>query len=251
MRTRLSSKAAIGCMLGLVLAGCATSPRPLLWKVSSGDRSVFLLGSLHFLKEGDYPLSSDVDAAYRDVQKLVFEVSPAEMTSPATAVLVSDHGTYPDATHTLKDDLPAGEWQKLLAYGAKNDLPEVDLQRYRPWMVSMRLTVLECQKIGLTSDAGLDQHFMKLAEADHKATSGLESFDRQLAVFYNLPLKDQVEMLRESLDGIGDRLGAALDHDDAGLGLGHHLGVAPDRRGDGGGAAGHRLQQHIGPALAA
>ena len=214
MRARLSRKAAIGCMLGLVLAGCATPPRPLLWRVSSGDRSIYLLGSLHFLKDRDYPLSSDVDAAYRQVQRLVFEVSPAEMTSPATAALVSDHGTYPDAKHTLKDDLPAAEWQQVLAYGAKNDLPEADLQRYRPWMVSMRLTVLECQKIGLTSDAGLDQHFMKLAAIDHKATSGLETFDEQLAISYNLPVKDQVEMLKESLDGLAElQKGIQSEHD--------------------------------------
>jgi uncharacterized protein YbaP (TraB family) len=214
MRARLARKAALGCMLGLLLAGCATPPRPLLWRISGGDRSVYLLGSLHFLKDGDYPLSSDVEAAYRHVERLVFEVSPAEMTSPATAALVSEHGTYPDAKHTLKDDLSPAVWQQVLAYGAKNDLPEADLQRYRPWMVSMRMSVLECQKIGLTSDAGLDQHFMRLAETDHKTTSGLETFDQQLAISYNLPVRDQVQMLKESLDGLADlQKGIQNEHD--------------------------------------
>lgn len=34
-------------------------PVPLLWKASSGERTVYLLGSFHLLKADDYPLSPD------------------------------------------------------------------------------------------------------------------------------------------------------------------------------------------------
>ena len=51
-------------------------PVPLLWKVSDEDNSIYLLGSFHLLLPGDYPLSRDVDLAFADAEKLLFEIAP-------------------------------------------------------------------------------------------------------------------------------------------------------------------------------
>jgi uncharacterized protein YbaP (TraB family) len=175
----------------------------MLWKVSKGESTVWLLGSMHFLKDGDYPLSRDVDVAYKDAGKLVFEISPDELNSPATLALTLQHGMYHD-THKLQDDLSPTTWQELVAYGEKNNLPAVALQKFEPWMASLTLVALESQKMGMKPDAGLDMHFMQMASADHKPTGGLETVDQQLAIFYTSPLKAQQDMLRQSLDEIGD-----------------------------------------------
>ena len=55
-------------LLALAVPGCAQAepPRPLLWKVSDGDNSLYLLGSFHLLREGDYPLAASTDAAFED-----------------------------------------------------------------------------------------------------------------------------------------------------------------------------------------
>ena len=52
-------------------------PVPLLWKVSDEDNSLYLLGSFHLLLPDDYPLSRDVDLAFADAEKLVFDSSGA------------------------------------------------------------------------------------------------------------------------------------------------------------------------------
>ena len=62
-----------------------TAPVPLLWKVSDRDNTLYLLGSLHLLKPSDYPLSGDVDRAFADAEKVVFEVALEELADPATA----------------------------------------------------------------------------------------------------------------------------------------------------------------------
>ena len=49
-------------MLGVGTAS-AEAPTPLLWKVSDADNSLYLLGSFHALRTGDYPLSKEDDAA--------------------------------------------------------------------------------------------------------------------------------------------------------------------------------------------
>ncbi len=189
---------------GLFLAGaaCATPPQPILWKVSKGESTVYLLGSMHFLMDSDYPLSADVDAAYKDAEKLVFEVSPAEMNPIAMAAEVLKHGVYMAPGHQLQDDLSAPTWRAVVDYGAKNNLPVAKLQKFQPWMMFMTLVALESQKMGLKPDIGLDMHFMQMASADHKPTGGLETVDQQLAIFYDAPIAIQEKMLKQSLDEV-------------------------------------------------
>src|SRR3546814_8093487 len=59
-------------------------PVPLLWKVSDGDNALYLLGSFHLLRDGDYPLSADIDRAFTAAEKVVFEIPPEALRDPAT-----------------------------------------------------------------------------------------------------------------------------------------------------------------------
>ena len=68
----------------------ATHARPLLWKVSDADNSVYLLGSFHLLKEADYPVPAEVDRAFDDAEALVFEIAPQAMTSPEALASVRE-----------------------------------------------------------------------------------------------------------------------------------------------------------------
>ena len=65
--------------------------RPLLWKVSDADNSVYLLGSFHLLKQDDYPLPKEVDVAFDDAESLLFEVDPREMTAPETMATIQKY----------------------------------------------------------------------------------------------------------------------------------------------------------------
>ncbi len=185
-------------------AACADPPQPMLWKASKGSGTLYLLGSMHFLKDSDYPLSPDVDAAYKGATKLVFEIAPDELNSPAAQANMLKRGMYQDPTHKLQDDLSPSTWSALEAYGAKNGLPAMALQRFEPWTAALTLVALETQKLGMDPASGLDQHFMKLASTDHKPSAGLETVDQQLAIFDEAPLKMQEDMLRQALDELPD-----------------------------------------------
>jgi len=189
--------------LAVAMPTRAEPPTPMLWKASKDGSTVYLLGSMHLLKAGDYPLAADVDAAYRDAERLVFEVSPDEMNSPATGALVFQRGMFHDGK-TLQSVLSPGTWKELEGYGAKNGLPASGLQMFEPWMVSLTLLALESKKLGLDANSGLDMHFMTQAKSDHKTTQGLETIDQQLAIFDDAPLKMQEDMLKQSLEEMGD-----------------------------------------------
>jgi uncharacterized protein YbaP (TraB family) len=192
--------------LGLLFAGAAFAdpPTPMLWKVTKGTNTVYLLGSMHLLKNSDNPLSPDVDAAYKDASKLVFEIPPDDLTSIAGVAIMLKYSTYQDPTRRLQDDLQPATWKKLVAYGAKNNLPVEKLQTLEPWTVSQVVLVLESMKMGIRQDDGLDMHFMKMAAADHKSTAGFETIEQQVQLLHAAPLKVQEDMLRQSLDEIAD-----------------------------------------------
>jgi uncharacterized protein YbaP (TraB family) len=187
----------------LAMPALADAPTPMLWKASKGASSVYLLGSMHILKPGDYPLSTDVESAYKDADRLVFEISPDEMFSPATMTSMLTRGMFHDG-RTLQSVLPPQTWKELLAYGEKNGLPASRLQMFEPWMVSLTVMSLETQKLGLDPASGLDMHFMTQAKSDHKPTQGLETADQQFAILAGASLDTQQQMLRQSLDELAD-----------------------------------------------
>ncbi|HEY2345854.1 MAG TPA: TraB/GumN family protein [Xanthomonadaceae bacterium] len=199
-------RAALGLALCLLLAGVASAsaPTPLLWKATKGDTTVYLLGSLHILLPGDYPLSHDVEDAYHRAAQVVFELPPAEMNPVVVLGPTATYGMYQDPSQSLQDDIDPATWQRVLAYGEKNGFPQVALERMRPWLVTLTILGLELQKLSYDPNKGLDKHFMDEAAADHKAAKGFETAAQQIQVIAGTSKADQVRDLKEMLDDLAD-----------------------------------------------
>lgn len=178
----------------------STAPVPLLWKVTGpGDSRVYLLGSFHMLRADDYPLAADVDQAFAASNRLMFELSPADMQSPDLVGKMMQAAMRTDGSE-LRRDLDAPTWTKLQAYAAANNMPLAQLQGMKPWFVGLTITLSQLARMGLDPELGLDRHFMKRAADAGKPTSGLESIDTQIAVFAQMSNKEQQQMVAEALD---------------------------------------------------
>jgi uncharacterized protein YbaP (TraB family) len=190
--------AALFCLL---LAGpaCAEPPRPLLWKVSDKDNTIYLLGSFHLLKPADYPLAPSTDAAFRDAEQVVFELSPAEMADPAAGVRMAKMAERSDG-RTLQESLPAATWQALQAYAATRNMPIDHYQGMDTWFLSLVISLTEMQLLGLDTELGLDKHFADRAVKAGKATRGLETFDQQIALFEGMSADEQRQALQDALE---------------------------------------------------
>lgn len=194
------------------------APVPLLWKVSDHDNSLYLLGAFHLLKPGDYPLSRDVDDAFADAERLMFEIPPDEMGSPTLGMQMGQAALRTDGT-ALDSELPDATRQALQAWFEANTAqlqalqltPQV-LQMFEPWFVALMVTVVEMGKAGLDPAIGLDRHMAERAKAAGKPASGLETGAEQVAFFDGMDRAEQLQFLQDSLrvssegsDGI-DRL---------------------------------------------
>src|SRR5690606_21301318 len=119
-----------------------SAPVPLLWKVSDDNNSLYLLGAFHLLKPGDYPLSRDVDDAFADAEKLVFEIPPEELGSPALGKQMGQAGLRTDGT-TLDSGLPAQTRLALAGWLEANaadrqtmQIPPQAMQMFARWFAA-------------------------------------------------------------------------------------------------------------------
>lgn len=189
------------CLLLLTIAaGCARAepPRPLLWKVSDADNSVYLLGSFHLLRAGDYPLAASTDRAFEDAESVVFELSPAEMDDPALGQLMAAAARREDGKR-LQDTVSADTWTRLEAWAGRRGVPLENLQGFDAWFVGLTISLTEMQLLGLDPKLGLDRHFAQRATAAGKRTEGLETGAQQIALFDELDPRLQQQSLEDVL----------------------------------------------------
>ncbi len=188
----------------------AAPPVPLLWKVSDADNALYLLGSFHMLRPGDYPLSNDIDAAFDDAEALAFELSPEEIQSPELGMAMGQAALRIDGT-PLNSELPVATIAKLDAWTSANGkelkrigAPAEMFQMFEPWFVGMTVSLVELSKQGLDSELGLDMHMIRRAGKASKPMSGLEKGSEQIAVFDGMSEAEQLQFLDESLNDAVD-----------------------------------------------
>ncbi len=173
--------------------------RPLLWKVSDADNSVYLLGSFHLLKQDDYPLPKEIDGAFDDAESLMFEIDPREMTAPETLEKAKKYMAFDDGK-TLSTVLPKPTLEKLgnLVTASGGSLQA--MEQSEPWAVSLGLILGITNAMGFKPELGLDRHLMERAATAKKPATGLETIDQQLQAMDAVPHDEQAQGLGEFLD---------------------------------------------------
>lgn len=180
-------------------------PLPLLWQVSDADNTVYLLGSFHLLKAGDYPLSDEVNDAFADAEAVFFELPPEEMNSPQLPVQMMQAAVRTDGTQLDRDLPPATasrlqEWQAANAAALQaSGLTPARMQMFEPWFVGLMISLTEMGKQGLDPKLGLDQHFIAAAGFAGKRTGGFETAAQQIALLDGMDADEQLQFIDEAL----------------------------------------------------
>jgi uncharacterized protein YbaP (TraB family) len=180
-----------------------TQTKHSLWKVQGASNSVYLFGSIHFLKKDFYPLPKPIEDAYKQADITVFEVDLEEMKSPEAQLKMVKEGKYPEG-ETIKQHLPKETYEKLHAHVAETMGVGSAFDSLKPWMVAVALLGIELQKLGFDPEHGVDQYFADRARKDKKQVVALETVDLQLALFTGLSKDEEDAMLKETLQEISN-----------------------------------------------
>lgn len=181
-------------------AAAPVASRAFLWEVTrpgAPDKPLFLTGSVHLGKPGQFVFPLSMELAFSRSQALVVELDPDKASSQRLQGLVMHLGllTPPD---TLDAHL-SPETRALLPVALQHvGLPLAAIERMRPWMVSLTLDVMDLQKAGYTQEGGIDQMLLERARG-HMTIVELETPEEQIHVLAGFPDALQDLMLREQL----------------------------------------------------
>ena len=179
-------------------AQTAATGKSFLWKVHSGQKVLYLAGSVHALGADSYPLSAAYESAFNSSGTLVEEINLAEAEQLAAAPLLLSKGLYTDG-RTFESAV-AKDTATLVATRLKNTgIPMEMIRTMKPWMVMLLITAFEAQKAGLDAALGLDKYFFDKARAASKPVLALETAESQIDRFDKMPESLQEQMLRSTL----------------------------------------------------
>ena len=161
-----------------------------LWKITNHDNEVYILGSIHAMKEDMYPLPGPIMEAFDAAEVTVFEVDLMQIDRGEIAEIMKVRGSY-EPPASIYDDL-ADETVKLLAEYLRETKISVEQVRFlKPWHLSLNIGVMELSRLGYKTELGLDQHLQQLAVLQGKEIQELESFDQQIQILSSDPLDIQ------------------------------------------------------------
>jgi len=173
-----------------------TDDKTFLWRMQRGGATVYLLGSVHAMKEDAYPLPSAMETAFDSVEKLVFEIDLDDLGSAAIQMLAA--GTL-DGEDTLEEIVGPATWTRLMVHVEKTSFPEGMFQRMKPWMAAVTITALAMTDAGYLPSAGIDTYFSRRAEEAGKERIALETVEFQVSLFADLTAEQSLAFLRYTL----------------------------------------------------
>lgn len=189
-----------------LLLGSATAAAPakhFMWRISDGSHALFLVGSVHVLRQQDYPLPAELEAAYAAADGLVEEIDLGQLDPQSAEVEMMERGSYP-AGQTLKSTIPAPLYKDVAAEATRRGMDMGLLDSMRPWMAGIALADSQLERAGFDPTLGVDVHFSNEAHAGGKPVIGLEEPDFQLGLLAGLPEDAQEALLRQSLQDAKD-----------------------------------------------
>ena len=180
-------------------AGTAKPGHIFMWTVKGPASKAYILGSLHVLRKGVYPLDPRIEKAYESCPRVVLEADPSGSREEDLRDTMIRLGTFQDTT-TLKDKVSPETYGRLKERIQANKIETDRFERFRPWFAAFSIATLELKRLGFTTELGIDAHFYKKARADHRQMYYLETAGQQLKLLAGVSSGREEEILRQALD---------------------------------------------------
>ena len=173
-----------------------------LWKAAGENNSVYILGSIHLLREQDHPLPDVFMSAYNDAEAIVMELDMDDMDPLETQQLFNQHGMLESST-TLGDLLGEEAYAAAAAMAETQQIPLHMLQQVEPWYAAVMVELIALTRIGFDPTLGVEMWVTSMAVQDGKEITGLETAKEQIEILDGLSPDAQREMLLSTLEEFG------------------------------------------------
>jgi uncharacterized protein YbaP (TraB family) len=196
MARRRQRLAALGAVL-LALAGCGKAPieaRPAMWRVSDGDTTIYLLGSIHLLPPNINWRTPLIDRAIATSDTLVLESSPEEQVDFQAAA----RGVN---LKPAQARVSPGKRPILDAMIERSGIARETLDGYKDWALATTLATGDAIAAGAATRDGVEAKLWSMFKSAGKTRLAFYHAKDQLDQLGSLPETDQKKMLENILSG--------------------------------------------------
>lgn len=169
------------------------------WRATKDGQEVTILGTYHLADPRHEATLDQALDALAGATRLLVEGGPEE-----EAQLVAAMGSTPDLIllpegRTLVDLLPPEDWAALSDALRARAIPPFMAARFRPWFVSVTLSLPACAAQAVMEKEGLDALLIKTAQDIGIPVGALEPWDTAFRIFEAMPMDSQIGMIRSTL----------------------------------------------------
>lgn len=182
------------------LPGLATADgHPVtMWLAEGAGNRVYILGSVHLLRNTDHPLPAVMETAYADAEALIMELDMDDLDAAELQASTKRLGAIQDE-RTLRDYLGEARYRDAAAAASAMDIPFEMLDKAEPWFAAITVEQLALMRIGFNPLYGVELHMTMKATQDGKEVTGFETIEEQLAMLDGLSIEAQNDLLLQTL----------------------------------------------------
>jgi uncharacterized protein YbaP (TraB family) len=169
-----------------------------LWTLNGASNRVYLLGSVHMLRESDHPLPAAIYDAYADAEALIMELDVSAVDPIASQAMIKELGMIGDGRN-LGDWLGPEDFAEAQRLADRANIPLSMLAGAEPWFAAITIDSLMLMRFGFTPADGIEMRFAESAAKDGKPIAGLETERQQLEMLDGLSVAAQRDLLMQTL----------------------------------------------------
>ncbi len=197
----------IAPMAALLLSASAAQAAPALWKISDGDSTIWLFGSVHLLPPGLEWRTPKFDKVISKVDKVYFETDVGPEAQARITPLSYELGFSRDGL-LLSERIGPELTDQLRDVAQAYDVPMPLLLTMKPWMAATTLSVGAMAYSGY--DPALGVEYVLGADVPRERHGYLETPEEQINFLAGGTEAEQIEMLRATIVSM-DIMNAEID----------------------------------------
>lgn len=188
-------------LVGLLAAPAATLAQtqpsdPALWAVRDDDTTVYLFGTIHFLKPDTDWRTDQVRRAWDASDRLILEVANPD-DQAEVAPLIQQFGLSPQ--RPLSSVMQPEDLQRFRAAATTMGADPGQLDAMRPWLAGVMLSSGKLSRAGYDAVSGVDVILRAEAVAANKPIDGLETPEQQVRMLASFPEPGQLAFLNSAV----------------------------------------------------
>ncbi len=171
---------------------------PAMWQVADEDTTIYIFGTVHMLPDTVEWYSGNVKTALESSDTLVTEIDMTPESLVEVGAIMAKLGTLPEG-QTLRSLMTEEQRAKYEGGLAKLNIPPEAFDTMEPWFASLAMTQIVAGASGLTPEKGVEFSLEDKIGPDVKRAA-LETVEKQLAAFDEMPIDAQMAFLIESTE---------------------------------------------------